>query len=74
MQFSHLDPDPDPATQINADPCRCGSGFATLVKSDGINIHLGNFELDLDLDPDSNPEFEFGFESGFESGSGLKTY
>jgi hypothetical protein len=29
--FALLDPDPDPATQINADPCRSGS--ATLVSS-----------------------------------------
>jgi hypothetical protein len=28
--FALLDPDPDPATQINADPC--GSGSETLVK------------------------------------------
>jgi hypothetical protein len=27
--FALLDPDPDPATRINADPC--GSGFATLA-------------------------------------------
>jgi hypothetical protein len=27
--FALLDPEPDPATQINADPC--GSGSATLV-------------------------------------------
>jgi hypothetical protein len=29
--FSLLDPDPDPATQINADPC--GSGSETLCKA-----------------------------------------
>ena len=32
--FALLDPDPDPATQINADPCGSGygSGSETLVK------------------------------------------
>jgi hypothetical protein len=28
--FALLDPDPDPATQINADPCGSGSGSETL--------------------------------------------
>jgi hypothetical protein len=31
--FALLDPDPDPATQINADPCGYGSGSETLVFS-----------------------------------------
>jgi hypothetical protein len=29
--FALLDPDPDPAPQINSDPCGSGSGFETLV-------------------------------------------
>ncbi len=35
--FALLDPDPDPVTQINADPCWSGSGYgsATLVKTLG---------------------------------------
>jgi hypothetical protein len=28
--FALLDPDPDPAAQINADPCGSGSGSETL--------------------------------------------
>jgi hypothetical protein len=29
--FALLDPDPDPATQINTDPCGYGSGSQTLA-------------------------------------------
>ena len=36
--FALLDPDPDPATQINADPC--GSGSETLEKADITHIHM----------------------------------
>jgi hypothetical protein len=31
--FALLDPDPDPATQINADPCGSGYGSETLTKT-----------------------------------------
>ena len=52
--FALLDPDPDPATQINADPC--GSGSETLesphivlsvfVSREGSGVYYG---LDLSL-------------------------
>jgi hypothetical protein len=38
--FALLDPDPDPATQINADPCGSGYGSETLV-------HVLTTRLDL---------------------------
>jgi hypothetical protein len=42
VNFALLDPDPDPATQINADPCGFGSGYgsasATLAYRDAAHI------------------------------------
>ncbi len=35
----NADPDPDPATQINADPC--GSGSETLKKRNDADLSLG---------------------------------
>jgi hypothetical protein len=45
--FALLDPDPDPAAQINADPCGSGSGYGTLLKrifkvTEKINFFLEN--------------------------------
>jgi hypothetical protein len=49
--FALLDPDPDPATQINADPCGSGSGSETLgfLLADGrIRIRTNNFGFGSD--------------------------
>ena len=40
--FALLDPDPDSTTQINADPCGCGFGSTTQLKSSfGNSVELG---------------------------------
>jgi hypothetical protein len=56
--FALLDPDPDPATQINADPC--GSGSETLHTIPGKrnyrfpeNLHIIPGPSALTADPDS---------------------
>ncbi len=42
VNFALLDPDPDPATQINADPCGFGSGSETLPGSIILKKNFGS--------------------------------
>jgi hypothetical protein len=35
--FALLDPDPDPTTQINADPCCNNTGFRLLYREEGLH-------------------------------------
>ncbi len=44
----NADPDPDPATPINADPCGSGSGSETLLESDEYINHSSSNVMLLD--------------------------